>query len=185
MSNCANNLRLASFCSDYFPQDYGRKKWAQNNHKVWQQSKRCTLRTSAMSTRQANHFLNKVQRGGKGATIILGHFFRTAGRKVEVILQSSTVGTIHLIPETLQHYLLIVAHQLNKDNLKRQTGKTLLLLSPFAKTYKDFFIHFHQAEHYRVWWNSYVCILHIIADFAWQIFLQYIHAHVHTHMNIY
>lgn len=38
-----------------------------------------------MSTRQANNFLNKVLRGGKGATIIFGHFCRTARRKVQVI----------------------------------------------------------------------------------------------------
>lgn len=59
-----------------------------------------------MSTRQANDFLNKVPRGGKGATILVG---QTLEEKSEESSRSFLVHlntwTILLTPKVSQHCL--------------------------------------------------------------------------------
>lgn len=60
-----------------------------------------------MSTREANNFLNKVPKGRKGATVLVG---RTFAEQPEESSGSFSVDlntwTIHLIPKISQHCLL-------------------------------------------------------------------------------
>lgn len=60
-----------------------------------------------MSTRQANNFLNKVPRGGKGATIPVGQTFAEHPKdSSRSFLVNLITWTIHLIPKISQHCLL-------------------------------------------------------------------------------
>lgn len=60
-----------------------------------------------MSTRQANNFLNKVPRDGKGATIPVGQTFAEHPKdSFRSFLVNLITWTIHLVPKISQHCLL-------------------------------------------------------------------------------
>lgn len=141
------------------------------------------MRANATSTRRANNFLNKVPRGGKGATILFGHFCRTTRRKVQVIFSK-----IQLLDS--------IAHPQDTSALSAHSTVAYLFIKDNWDSLEEHCYFFHPLQRCIQIFFSFIIINYMtgsgeISIFAFCILLLIwldrflCNSQMHAHMNIY